>query len=94
MKKSLVVRPSALQSLAALSPSEKAACFDAITKTMESFGQPHVHSGAGIRKLGRNLFECRAGLKLRLLFIEEPHALDFFFAGNHDEVQALLRSRR
>jgi hypothetical protein len=30
-----------------------------------SFGQPHSHSGVGIRRLGRNLFECRVGLDPR-----------------------------
>ena len=29
---------------------------------MEGFGKPHVHSGLAIRKLGKDLYECRTGL--------------------------------
>jgi len=56
-----------------------------------SFGQPHSHSGVGIRRLGRNLFECRVGLDLRLLFRAGPGTLTFVFSGNHDDIQAYLR---
>ncbi len=56
-----------------------------------AFGQPHAHSGADIRRLGRNLFECRVGLDLRLLFSSEPGVLLFVYSGNHDDVQAYLR---
>jgi mRNA-degrading endonuclease YafQ of YafQ-DinJ toxin-antitoxin module len=56
-----------------------------------SFGQPHSHAGVGIRRLGRNLFECRVGLDLRLLFKAGPGTLTFVFSGNHDDIQAFLR---
>lgn len=58
-----------------------------IDNLAEGFGHPHRHSGLGIRKLGRNYFECRVGLDLRLLFRAEPGLLTFTFAGNHDEVK-------
>jgi len=57
----------------------------------ESFGQPHSHTGLGVRRLGRNLFECRVGLDLRLLFKAGPGTLTFVFSGNHDDIQAYLR---
>jgi len=56
-----------------------------------SFGQPHSYTGVGIRRLGRNLFECRVGLDLRLLFKAGPGTLTFVFSGNHDDLQAYLR---
>ena len=55
------------------------------------FGRPHAHGGISIRRLRKNVFECRAGLKLRLLFRENAGALEFFFAGNHDEVRRLIK---
>jgi mRNA-degrading endonuclease RelE of RelBE toxin-antitoxin system len=54
------------------------------------FGQPHSHGGISIRRLRKNVFECRAGLKVRILFRANAHTLDVFFVGNHDEVRRLI----
>ena len=58
------------------------------------FGNPHAHTGISIRKLGRNLLECRTNLAWRLIFYAQKGVLTFDFAGNHEEVQNYLRSRR
>jgi mRNA-degrading endonuclease YafQ of YafQ-DinJ toxin-antitoxin module len=60
----------------------------------DGFGHPHIHSGLSIRKLDKNLFECRTDLKLRLVFEADKNILLFDFAGDHDEVQNYLRSKR
>jgi len=62
----------------------------------EAWGRPHRHSGTGIRRLSRTVFECRIGLDQRLafVFIATPPELVFFFLGTHDEIQSLLRSLR
>lgn len=57
------------------------------------FGHPHQHARIGIRKLRADLFECRAGLALRVLFRASPDALIIRFIGTHDEVQKHLRNR-
>ena len=59
----------------------------------EAFGQPHRHAGVGLRRLGRNQFECRAGLNRRLVFSRGEDVLLFDFACSHDEVQAYFRNR-
>jgi hypothetical protein len=59
-----------------------------------AFGRPQLHSGVGIRRLGRNLFECRVGTGLRLLFRREADSLIFVFAGNRDEVRGWLSNLR
>jgi mRNA-degrading endonuclease RelE of RelBE toxin-antitoxin system len=59
----------------------------------ENFDQPHQHAGIGIRKLRADLFECRVGLGLRVLFRISPDALIIRFIGTHDEVQKHLRGR-
>jgi hypothetical protein len=41
--------------------------------------------------LRKNIFECRAGLKVRLLFRPNAGALEFFFAGNHNEVRRIIQ---
>ena len=59
----------------------------------EGFGNPHTHAGIGIRKLGKNIFECRTGLAWRLVFHAQKGLLTFDFAGDHDGVQNYLRGR-
>jgi hypothetical protein len=58
----------------------------------EFFGQPHVHAGISIRKLRGNIFECRAGLRIRLLFRATSQGLEVFFVGNHNDVKRLIRN--
>jgi mRNA-degrading endonuclease YafQ of YafQ-DinJ toxin-antitoxin module len=57
------------------------------------FGNPHAHTGISIRKLHRDLYECRTGLAWRLVFSAGKGVLTFDFAGNHDEVQNYLRGK-
>lgn len=64
-----------------------------ITAVRDGFGTPHLHSGLGIRRLRDTLFECRVGLKLRLIFNAEPGVLAFNDLGSHDEVRKLMRNR-
>jgi hypothetical protein len=61
---------------------------------LAGFGHPHAHSGLGIRKLGKRLYECRTGLAWRLIFEAQKGVLTFDFAGDHDEVQNYLRGKR
>jgi len=68
--------------------------FEAMNLAAATFGQPHLHSGRGIRELGKGMYECRAGIALRLLFKREGDALLFEFAGTHDEVREWIKNRR
>lgn len=67
----------------------------AINRVLESWGRPHVHFGIGIRRLTKTIFECRVGLddRLAFVFITTPPELVFFFIGNHDDIQKLIRSK-
>jgi len=65
----------------------------ALAQIQAGFGHPHRHAGLGIRKLAPKLFECRAGLNLRLMFLARRGVLAFDFAGDHAEVQNYLRWR-
>ena len=69
---------------------------DAMNAVVAAWGQPHCHSGIGIRRLTKTIFECRMGLEDRLafVFIAMPPELVFFFLGNHDGIQRLIRSLR
>ena len=69
---------------------------EAMNAVLAAWGRPHLHSGISIRRLTKDIFECRVGLDERLafVFIATPPELVFFFIGNHDEVQQLIRSQR
>jgi hypothetical protein len=73
--------------LAALPKSARDECWGALLQLVETFGQPHIHSGIGIRKLGRLLFECRGNRELRFLFLNLEDCLEVRFLGDHDEVR-------
>jgi len=94
LAKALTVDPAVLRRLRESPKPEKIECLLALCELIEGFGRPHIHSGLGIRKLGNRLFECRAGLALRFVFLDRPDDLFVSFLGNHDEIKALLRSRK
>ena len=56
------------------------------------FGRPHLHAGLGIRRLRKDLFECRAGQHWRIVFFAEKGLLTAYDVMTHDEVKALLRN--
>jgi len=94
VKKPLVVNPRVCARLAALARGDRNECWDALLQLSETFGRPHVHSGSGIRKLGRHLFECRGNRELRFLFLDLDDSVEVRFLGNHDEVRQELKSRK
>jgi mRNA-degrading endonuclease RelE of RelBE toxin-antitoxin system len=77
---------------------ERARVGKLIQRAQDNFGTPHLHSGLGIRDLSPkgsrlNVYECRMGAALRLIFtVERPAVLYFHMIGNHDEVRRFLRS--
>jgi hypothetical protein len=56
------------------------------------FGQPHLHSGLGIRRLKRDYFECRMGRDVRVVFRLHGSVLKMALMGGHDDVQRFLRT--
>ena len=92
MSKLLSIDSAVLQRLQRLPKNERIECLLALSELPDSFGRPHVHSGLGIRKLGKKLFECRGNVALRFIFQDRPDDLFVSFLGNHDEVKALLQS--
>jgi hypothetical protein len=76
------------------SKAERQEIGDDINRVLECWGYPHRHSGIGIRRLTKTIFECRVGLDNRLAFVftTSLSELVFFYIGNHDEIQKLIRS--
>jgi hypothetical protein len=83
---------SFLRSLSRCTDDELKSVAESMQSATETFGRPHLHTGVDIRRLGKNLFECRTGIHLRLLFKSGPGVITFIFAGNHDDIQAYLKN--
>jgi len=91
LDKLLSIDRAVIRRLRQLPKNEKVECLLALCDLVEGFGQPHVHSGLGIRKLGNKLFECRGNRDLRFIFQVRDGELFVSFLGNHDEIRTLLR---
>jgi hypothetical protein len=91
LSKLLTIDPAVVRRLRELPKNERVECLLAICDLVDAFGQPHAHSGLGIRKLGGKLFECRGNGNLRFIFQDRGEELYVSFLGNHDEIRALLR---
>ena len=63
-----------------------------LNELQENFGNPHRHTGLGIRRLTRMFFELRISRELRVVFaLIKPRTLRLAMCGNHDEVRVWLR---
>jgi mRNA-degrading endonuclease RelE of RelBE toxin-antitoxin system len=68
------------------------AVFQLILSLPKAMGEPHLHSGLGIRKIHRSgIWEARVGLGLRLVFAVEDQAITLVRVATHDEIQRYLR---
>ena len=87
----VLLSPRFRTALKHLSDADFARVEIALQAIPDCFGHPHAHSGISIRRLRKNIFECRAGLKVRLLFRQNGEALEFFFVGSHDDVRRVIQ---
>jgi mRNA-degrading endonuclease RelE of RelBE toxin-antitoxin system len=84
-----------IKQLRLLAKPDRKTVGQAIDQVCVSFGNPHLHAGIGLRKLDDALFECRSGLKTRLVFeLLLDGSLYFYMMGSHDEVLKFLKARR
>lgn len=76
-----------------LQARDQAAVLRVLLELEAALAQPHEHGGLGLRKLHpTEVWDARAGLDLRVLFLlARDHAI-LMFAGAHDEVQRFLKS--
>jgi mRNA-degrading endonuclease RelE of RelBE toxin-antitoxin system len=91
-KPSVLLSPRFFAALKELSDEDVTRVEEALRLLPDCFGHPHLHAGISIRRIRKNVFECRAGLKVRLLFRVNAQTLEVFFVGNHDDVRRLIRN--
>jgi hypothetical protein len=77
-----------------LSATDVEAIDAALENLPATFGTPHAHAGQSVRVLRPPVYELRATLALRVVFVRSKDALWVDFVGTHDEVRAFLKNRR
>lgn len=78
--------------VSAIPKDRKAAVFDSLLSLPRAMGEPHLHSGLGIRKLhSSGIWEARVGLGLRLVFAVEANLITLVRLGTHEDVKRYLR---
>lgn len=80
------------RSLKRLDPVRKARVKDALDRLVAAFEMGQVVSGLGLKQLRPGLWELRAGLADRVLFLRSGGMVEFLVAGNHEEIHRVLRS--
>jgi mRNA-degrading endonuclease RelE of RelBE toxin-antitoxin system len=91
-KLSVLLNPRFLATLKHLSDADVRRTEEALRVLPDCFGLPHRHAGISIRRLRKNMYECRSGLKVRILFRVHAQALEVLFIGNHDDVRSFIRN--
>lgn len=72
---------------------EKEQIYEVISKLPEVVGKPHLHHGAGIRKIHpTGIFEARLGLGLRLVFAFDKNEVLLHRLGSHDTIRKYLKN--
>jgi mRNA-degrading endonuclease RelE of RelBE toxin-antitoxin system len=54
-------------------------------------GDQDISAGIGLKKLRKNFWEIRKGLKLRILFRWRADHIEFVLAGTHNEIKRYLK---
>jgi hypothetical protein len=86
----LLTAPSFDRCIKSLDVEGKRRVLEAMRMSRLHYGDPHRHTGAGIRYIG-DMLECRDALGKRLLFIRERDALVFLYYGDHDAVRVFAK---
>jgi hypothetical protein len=89
----IVMIDAFLVALASLPAEQRIAALLAVAEIREAFRNPHAQSGLGLRKIGRNLWEIRAGLHSRIIFRLNHDLAEICLIGNHDDVHRFLKSQ-
>jgi hypothetical protein len=88
------IGPRLIRSARKLSRELRASLETVSAEVARHFGEPHRHSGLGLRKLTQDAWECRLDIPWRIVFIQEGDSLRAYDIMDHAEVRAWLKERR
>jgi hypothetical protein len=87
------VGPQVPKKLRELGPVALAEAEKRLAQLTREFGNPHIHSGLGLRKIGRRSYEIRVWLQWRIVLVHYGEWLLADDVLNHDGVARWLRHR-
>ncbi|MBI2385867.1 MAG: hypothetical protein HYV14_07625 [Elusimicrobia bacterium] len=82
--------PAYLKQLKKLDPQVKEDAKEATGKVMDFYEFGNKPPGLGVKRLRGDIWEARAGLKIRILYSLSGDELRFILAGTHDDVRKFL----
>ena len=82
------------RSLRRLPPEDKARVKKAILQFLQNIEGGALPPGLGVKKLGETLWELRAGLHLRVLFLMQGDLIEWGLVGSHADIRKFLRRIR
>lgn len=88
------LNPRLLWTIRKLNPDITRKAEEKLSQCAEHFGDPHRHSGLGIRKLGRRSYELRVWLQWRIVLIKESDRLTAYDLMDHAGVSRWLKNRK
>lgn len=83
--------PAFLRLRGKLDPPIKDSVKRAVGKVIDFYEKGRKGVGLGVKQLRGNLWEARAGLRVRVVYSLSGDQLRFILAGNHDDVRKFLR---
>ena len=66
----------------------------AVSLAVAFFETGNLPHGLGMKPLGHDLWEVRAGLFERVLFQKNKDAIEFIMTGTHEEIRRFLKNRQ
>ena len=64
----------------------------AVALAVAFFETGNLSHGLGMKPLGHDVWEIRAGLSDRILFRKNKDLIEFILTGNHDEIRRFLKT--
>ena len=91
MARQLVIKASFQRAYDRLPMDERARVKKVLALLQRYLSTGEAPLGLGLKKLGPGVYEFRAGLALRGVYVEEESLLVLVLLGSHDEVRRFLR---
>jgi hypothetical protein len=91
MARQLVVKAAFQRTYDRLSDGERALVKKSLRLLQHYLETGQAPLGLGLKKLGPGVYEFRAGLALRGLYVEEGSVLALALLGSHDDVRRFLK---
>ncbi|PIP15448.1 MAG: hypothetical protein COX46_05870 [bacterium (Candidatus Ratteibacteria) CG23_combo_of_CG06-09_8_20_14_all_48_7] len=86
------VPPSFEKTFQKLIPQDKKVVKGAIRSLISFYETGQRPVGLGLKKLTEDIWEIRAGIRLRILFTIEGDLLSWCIVGSHDQIVRFLKS--